>query len=79
MTNSIKDLLAAKNFEQPDEIKTIIEFVEQKYHEKPQVKISSDLIIITVSNAGVAGLFRMELHILQKKINSKRRLMIRIG
>lgn len=79
MTDSIKDLLTNKNFEQPDEIQTIKNFVLEKYGETPQVKINNDLIIITVSSGALASSLRMELHILQQNIQSKKRLVIRIG
>lgn len=77
--DSIKDLLVRKDFEQPDDIRRIKEFVKSKFNEEPSVKITKNNIIISVSNASLAGAMRMHLHHLAKDIDSDKKLLLRIG
>lgn len=77
--DSIKDLLIKKDFEQPDEIQQIKNFVKSKFDEEPRVKITQNSIIISVSNASLAGALRMHLHHLSKELKTDKKLMLRIG
>jgi ribosomal protein L31E len=79
MTDSIKDLLANKSFRAPDEIEQIKRFVQKEFNEEPKVKIAGANIIITVSNAAVAGNLRYQVHQLQQDLNIDKKLLIRIG
>lgn len=78
MTQSIKDLLSKRNFEQPDEFVQIKKFVKSKFGEEPGIKITQNSIIIMVSNSALAGALRMELHILSRELNTNKKLLIRI-
>jgi hypothetical protein len=77
--DSIKDLLTRKDFEQPDEIQRIKDFVMSKFGEEPRVRITKDSIIISVSNASLAGALRMHLHHLAKDLETEKRLLLRIS
>lgn len=77
--DSIKDVLTRKDFEQPDEIQQIKDFVKSKFDEEPAVKITKNSIIITVSNASLAGALRMHMHHLAKEIRADKRLILKIG
>lgn len=78
MTDSIKDLLNRKAFEQPDEIQQIKNFVKDKFDEEPKVKITPNSIIISVSNASLAGALRSHLHNLEQKLETNKKLLLRI-
>lgn len=77
--DSIKDLLTRKDFEQPDEIQQIKDFVKAKFDEVPSVKITKNSIIISVSSASLAGALRMHLHNLTQEIQTNKKLFIRIS
>lgn len=77
--DSIKDVLTRKDFEQPDEIQQIKDFVKAKFDEEPAVKVTKNSIIISVSNASLAGALRMHLHHLAKEIQTEKRLVLRIS
>lgn len=76
--DSIKDVLTRKDFEQPDEIRQIKDFIKAKFDEEPAVKITKNSIIISVSNASLAGVLRMHLHHLAKDIRTDKKLLLRI-
>ena len=77
--DSIKDLLIQKDFEQPYEIQQIKDFLNSKFVEEPKVKMTKNSIIISVSNASLAGALRMHLHHLAKEIRIEKKLLIRIS
>jgi hypothetical protein len=76
--DSIKDVLTRKDFEQPDEIQQIKDFVKAKFDEDPAVKVTKNSIIISVSNASLAGALRMHLHHLAKELRTEKKLLLRI-
>lgn len=77
--DSIKDLLTRKDFEQPDEIQQIKNFVKSKFDEEPAVKVTPNSIIITVSSAALAGALRVHLHHLVKDLQTDKKLLLRIS
>ena len=77
--DSIKDVLTHKDFDQPDEIQQIKDFVKSKFDEEPAVKITKNSIIISVSNASLAGALRMHMHHLAKEIRTEKRLILKIS
>ncbi len=79
MTNSLQDILAKRQWEEPPEVQVIKEFVYQQFQTVPKVTIQSQQIIIQVPNAALAGSLRPHLHELHKLCRTDKRLMIRIG
>lgn len=79
MSESIQDLLANKNFDEPSEIKTIKEFVSKNYDQTAKVSINQTSIIINVPSASLAGALRLRLHELQRLCDTDKKLVIRIG
>lgn len=79
MTDSIKDLLQKKNFDQPDEITKIKNYVIKKFGEEPAVKVTPSFVVISVSNSALAGALRPELHKLEDQLDSEKRLIIKIN
>lgn len=79
MTDSIKDLLQKKNFDQPDEIIKIKNYVIKKFGEEPAVKVTPSSVVISVSNSALAGALRLELHKLENQLDSEKRLIIKIN
>ena len=79
MSDSIADLLAKRHMDEPPEIKIIQEYVESKYHIKPQVTIGQKQIVIGVKSAALAGALRPQLLQIQAACNTDKRLVIRIS
>ena len=82
MVEQLGDILKGRGKQrpkEPEEFQKIRKFVQGKYHITPQVSVSKNSIQIHVPNAGVAGNLRYDLYELQKNLNSKRRLIIRIN
>lgn len=79
MSNSLKDILGSRKYEQPDEITYIKNFVREKFNEEPGVRITKQNIIINVSDASLAGALRVHLYKIERELNLKKRLRIVIG
>lgn len=79
MTDSLKDILGSRKYDQPDEITYIKNFVQDKFGETPKVRITNQSIIINVSNAPLAGALRVHLYKLERDLKPKKPLRIVIG
>lgn len=78
MTDSIKDLLLAKDYDEPPEIKTVKGFLRTHYSSDCHVTVQSQQIIIAVKGAALAGALRLRLHELQTLCHTDKRLVLRI-
>ncbi|MGZ6004837.1 MAG: hypothetical protein ACXWLH_01660 [Candidatus Saccharimonadales bacterium] len=78
MTNSLSDLLANK-WEEPEEIKIIKDFVRKKFNAQAGVKLQDKTIAINVDNASLAGALRLNLNELKEKLNTDKKLVIKIS
>jgi hypothetical protein len=76
---SLFDVLADKDFDQPAEVKTIKEFVSRHFKSDVRVQLRQKQIVITTPSAALAGSLRTKLHELQKLCGPERKLFIRIG
>lgn len=79
MSDSISDILGKKDFKEPPEIQAVKQFVSDKFGEIPSVKLTDSAIIIGVSSSALAGALRPEIHKLAEQLNTKKRLVLRIG
>lgn len=79
MTDSISDLLGAKNYSEPKEIQIIKDFVHNNFNSPCSVTIQQRTIVIAVKGSALAGSLRLRLHELQEICKTDKRLMIRIG
>lgn len=79
MADSIGDLISGKKFQEPPEIGIIKDFVHSEIGVTPRVMIRSDAYIISLSSAAAAGSLRPNLNKLKNRLNTKMRLLIRIG
>ena len=64
---------------EPEEIRIIKNFVQDKFKSKSGVTVQDRQIIITVQGAALAGTLRMHLHELKKLCKTQKRLVIRIN
>lgn len=79
MTNSLGNLLSQGRFEEPPEVRTIKDFVQEKFQQPASVTIQPAQIIIQVKSAALAGALRTHLYELQELCQTDKRLVIRIG
>ncbi len=79
MTDSLKNILGKREYQQPDEIAYIKNFVQEKFGEQPKVRITSRSIIINVSNSSLAGALRVHLYKIERDLKLKKPLRIVIG
>lgn len=79
MTDSLKDILGNRKYEQPDEVAYIKNFVQEKFGEEPKVRITNQSVIINVSNASLAGALRVHLYKIERDLKLKKNLRISIG
>lgn len=79
MSDSLADLLANRNFDEPEESKMIKEYIFAHFQADSNVTIQANQIIISVSNSSLAGALRPKLYELQQLCETKKRLSIRIG
>lgn len=80
MSESLGDLLAGKRdtYAEPPEVRQIKVFMRENFTADCGVTVQAQQIVISVHGASLAGALRLRLHELQKRIESKKRLVIRI-
>ena len=79
MSQLLKDVLLNRNYAEPPEIQQIKAFVEAQVGITPSVAITTESYIIGVRSAGAAGALRGKIFQLQKQLESKKRIVIRIS
>lgn len=79
MSQLLGDVLTGRNYSEPPEISQIKEFVLAEIGITPTVSVSTETFIIRVPSASAAGALRGKLFQLEKQLDGKRRLIIRIG
>ncbi|MGI9027796.1 MAG: hypothetical protein ACR2FM_03060 [Candidatus Saccharimonadales bacterium] len=79
MSQLLGDVLTGRNYGEPPEIRQIKEFVAAQIGITPAVSVNAETFIIRVPSAAAAGALRTKLFQLQKQVEDKRRIVIRIG
>jgi hypothetical protein len=77
--DSLYNLLAGKNFEEPREIAAIKDFVRQNYKAEAQVQLRERDILVIVPSAGLASRLRFDMPKLKKAAETEKRIVLRIG
>jgi hypothetical protein len=77
--DSLYDLLADKNFDEPPEIAAIKDYVRQTFKSEVGVAMRGEDIIVTTASASLASRLRFDLPKLQKKLNIEKKIILRIG
>lgn len=78
MSDSLADLLARKDFDEPPEIRAIKRFVRERYDSDVEVLVRERDIIITTTSASLANTLRLHLSELRKAAGTDKRLVFRI-
>lgn len=79
MGTSIKDILGGNTFAEPEEIRIIKNYVFENFQSECNIKVARSTITIIVTSSALAGTLRPHLIDLQKRCNTDKKLLIRIG
>lgn len=78
MSNSLGDLLANKDFDEPEEMKAIKRFVQANYKVDVEIQMRDKEIIVTTPSAALANTLRLKLPELRKAAATDKRIVLRI-
>lgn len=79
MSNSLKDILLNKNFDEPPEATSIKRYVMDKYQKSVAVTVRDTDIVITAQGAAFTSALRMQARQIQKSAATEKRLLFRIA
>jgi len=78
MSDSIADLLARKDFDEPSEIKAIKDFIRTTFDEDCEVLLRERDIVVTVASSSLANALRLKINGLRQAAKTKKRVILRI-
>jgi len=78
MSNSLADLLARKDFDEPAEMQAIKSFVRKKFDEDCEVLLRERDIVVTVASSSLANALRLKITELRQAAKTKKRIVLRI-
>jgi hypothetical protein len=76
---SIKDLLASKNLDEPTEIAALREYCQNLFNFLPEISTKNDCIWLKVPNGIIASELRMRITDIQMRCGLTQKLVIRIA
>lgn len=80
MSNSLADILANRNFDEPAEVRAIKDYVRRHYdNAEVRVTVQPHTIVVAARSAGLIGSLRMNLPKLQAAAATEKRITFRIG
>lgn len=77
MTHSLADILANRNFDEPEEALAIKSYVMQQYGKAVAVTVKDKEIIVTAQGAALAATLRMQTRQLRGAAGTDKRLVFR--
>ena len=77
--DSLYDLLAGKNFDEPPEIAAIKDYIRQNYKAEATVSLRERDILVIVPGAGLASRLRFDMPKIKKAAKTEKRIVLRIG
>ena len=78
MSQSIADLLARKDFDEPPEMAAIKSFVRENFDEDCEVLVRERDIVLTVRSSSLANALRLKVNDLRKAATTEKRIVFRI-
>lgn len=79
MSNSLADILANRNFDEPAEAIAIKRYVDEKYNKSVVVSVHEKDITITSQGAAFTNALRMQGRQLQRVADTDKKLIFRIA
>jgi len=77
--DSLYDLLAGKDFDEPPEIGAIKQYVRDKYQSDVGITMRERDIVVTVTSAALASRLRFDMQNLVKTTKITKKIVLRIG
>jgi hypothetical protein len=77
--DNLADILARKNFDEPQEVGIIKRYVEEHFDVTVGVKVQEKIIVITARSAPLVGRLRMHTVQLQRACQTDKKFIFRIG
>lgn len=77
--DSLQDILAGKQYDEPDEIAAIKRFIRDEYQSDAGVTLRERDIVVQVPSAALATRLRYDMQRLQQAAGSDKRIVLRIG
>jgi len=77
--DSLKDILASKNLDEPTEVTALREYCQNLFEFTPKISLKKDSIWLIVPNGILATELRMRLPEIHRHCQLTQRLVIRIG
>ena len=78
MANSLGDILARKDFDEPPEMLAIKQFVQQEFQQDVEVLVREKDIVVTAAGASLANALRLKVTELRKAAHTSKRIIFRI-
>lgn len=78
MADSLFDIIARKDFDEPPEIRAIKQYVADHFQEAVEVIVRERDILVTANSAALAGTLRFHARQLQRAAKTDKRIMLRI-
>ncbi len=77
--DSLKDLLASKDLDEPTEVTALREYCESQFKFTPKISVKKEAIWLFVPNGILATELRMRFPEIQRRCQLTAKLVIRIG
>lgn len=77
--DSLEEILASKNWDEPPVVAAIKKFVQKKYNASVGVQLANEQIIITAGSSSLASAIRSNLSELAKIADTNKKLVVRIS
>ena len=78
MSDSLADLLARKDFDEPAEMAAIKKFVKERFDEDCEVLLRPRDIVVTVRSSSLANALRLAMNDLRSTTQTSKRIVLRI-
>ena len=78
MSDSLADLLSRRDFDEPDQMVAIKNFVRKTFDEDCEVILRDRDIIVTVSSSSLANALRLKINQLRAAAKTDKRIILRI-
>jgi hypothetical protein len=77
--DSIQEILGKKQFQPPDEMTAVKDYINRRYKSQCQIKMQRNALIVSVPNSALAATIYLERQQLIKACGLKSKLVVRTG
>jgi hypothetical protein len=77
--DSLQEIMGRKNFQAPDEVKSIKEYILRRYKSRCSVRLERDSIVLLLPGSALAATVQLEREQLIEACNINKKLFIRNG